>query len=569
MHAPRSIRVSRAVRFAAAAILLLSGMRLRAAGGAEEARVDPAGLLRAAIAEENKIHDLEGLLLRIEGKWTRSAKEIAAERADLEKKYPGLEITAERFPALRPETKEILELAFDRSRLRDLHVEEDISSILRIWDGRQTWIHTKYETHDQESYFLGGEPKDYFAHLDGLFILRAGAHSFWWNPSRVKVGAMLFHYNSKDELVTTVWGTPEEYELTGRRVRRGRDCHVLDLRRWSGVFLRRLYVGVADRQIHGEMNFARVDAEAIMARIAGAPIPDASAWEAWLKRLPPIERRKAARRCLDEMYEAARPRTEWYFDDYREVSPGFSIPTKLGYIFLEQDAEGMREKSRRDLRIAEAKVNVKLSDEMFAMEMREGVKVYDGRYDPPLSYRYKKDFSPEEWQKILDENERASNRLAEMKAEMDSRIGERAVEFPETPWVNSKPMTWADLKGRVVVLDFCAHWCGPCRDDLPVMESLHKSRDRSGIAVIGVHTPTGSIDDVRKMTQTFGLSYPICIDAQKPSGASGFGFLSSWYHVRGIPHAVVVDKEGRVAGHGSLDEALRKAEEIASDPTRK
>ena len=101
------------------------------------------------------------------------------------------------------------------------------------------------------------------------------------------------------------------------------------------------------------------------------------------------------------------------------------------------------------------------------------------------------------------------------------------------------------------------------------MENWHKGRQRSGVTVIGVHTPTGSADDVKKMAKDFKLSYPICIDSKKPPGASGFGFLSSWYFISGIPHAVVVDKRGRVAGHGSLDEVLSKARKLASDTTKK
>ena len=46
----------------------------------------------------------------------------------------------------------------------------------------------------------------------------------------------------------------------------------------------------------------------------------------------------------------------------------------------------------------------------------------------------------------------------------------------------------------------------------------------------------------------------------------GYGFLSSWYYVRGIPCAVVGDEQGRVVGHGYLEVALDKAEELAADP---
>jgi len=77
--------------------------------------------------------------------------------------------------------------------------------------------------------------------------------------------------------------------------------------------------------------------------------------------------------------------------------------------------------------------------------------------------------------------------------------------------------------------------------------------------------PDLEITPERFPAREFQLGYPICIDSKKPAGATGFGFLSSWYGVQGIPCAVVVDQSGRVAGHGSLDEALRKAEKLISE----
>lgn len=136
----------------------------------------------------------------------------------------------------------------------------------------------------------------------------------------------------------------------------------------------------------------------------------------------------------------------------------------------------------------------------------------------------------------------------EAKQYRDGLSGMEAPAFPQNAtWLNSKPLTWKDLWGKVVILDFWACWCVPCRKDLPVMRDLHKKREETGIIVIGVHTPGSKIEDIKKHIKKYDLGYPICIDTSKPAGAKGFGMMSSEYGEDGIPYAVVINPEGEVA----------------------
>lgn len=546
---------------------LTLGTTVPAGETSEPDGIDPAELVRELIANENKIHELDSLSVRIQGRWTRSEQATAAERADLEKRFPRSMVTPERFPALRPEQNETLELAFDRSRLRVFANKHGVSTHVRIWDGSQAWIHERYETHEQESYLLDDSPLDNFVLIESLYWLATGAHSFWWNSSEYQIGATAWWVDRDGKFRSEVSGTPEEFVLLGRRSFRGHDCHVLGFSHERGWPARSIYVGAEDRLLYGETSYRQLpaaDRHDISSRIAGASIRDDAGWKDWKDRLTAAERQEVEHRYATELFKALEPSSESYFEDYREASPGYRIPFKYGYRFFEK---GTRDETgtRRDLEIVDWKVNSKLPDEWFALEMREGVQVCDKRHDPPLFYKFKKTFSPAEWQAILDEHEERAARLAEMKERQDSRVGTEAVQFPKTTWVNSKPLAWEDLKGRVVVLDFCAHWCGPCHDDYPILENWHEGRQESGITVIGVHTPTDSVDDVEKMARDFKLSYPICVDSRKSPGGLGFGFLSSWYFIQGIPHAVVVDQHGRVAGHGSLDEVLSTARKLVSE----
>ncbi len=539
----------------------------RADGSAETSSADAADIVRALVARENEIHDLESLHLRMRGTWTRSKETIADERADLEKKFAPETVTPERFPALRPRQTESIELAFDRARMRVSSERRDASTHFQIWDGRQATVYERYFTHKQEGYALDDRPEGNFTHIDGLYWLAIGAHSFWWNSSEFQIGSVTMWYDRDGKHRSRFWGAPEEYVLLGHENVRGRECHVLGTIADRGWPSRRIYVGVDDGFLYGQTSFRRVpddERRKAMTRIAGAAIADVAAWKAWKEGVSEEKQREAERRLVAQLLEAANPSSETYFDDYRELLPGFRLPLKYGYWFFRRGTKD-EIRGRRDLEVVEHRVNTTLPDELFEVEMREGVRVADRRYDPPLFYAYKKEFSPEEWQAILDTHAKKASEQANRKAKQDRRIGKPAVHFPKTVWLNSKPLTWNDLRGKVVVLEFWADWCAPCRNDFEILKSWHKGRDKSGVVVIGVHTPTKSLEGVRKLVDEKKLSYPICIDTKKPGGGRGYGFLSSWYHVHGIPYSVVVDQRGRVAGHGSLDQVLGEARKLVAE----
>jgi thiol-disulfide isomerase/thioredoxin len=342
--------------------------------------------------------------------------------------------------------------------------------------------------------------------------------------------------------------------------------------------MRELYVDSQDHRLRGLVyKHLDVPPEAyltIMGQLTGKEFKTNTELRQWTAKLPPNEISSLQERYFAAAAEFARPNAENYLDDYRQVAPGFWFPMKQGYALFDTKGKSSVVTGRRDLRVVEVKVNERLPDDLFTVPMQDGVKVIDWRYAdqansvPPLTYVFKKDQTKEQLEAILEEHKKQSQLDAEAfrkgKEARDARLGQSAMDFAESTWLNSKPLTWADLRGKVVILHFWAVWCGPCRNEFPILAELHKNSEANGITIIGVHTPSSASEDVRKTAKEYEMGHPIYIDTEA-SPEKGFGAMSDWYAVHWIPYAVVIDGEGKVVGHGQLQEVLQKATEIVAD----
>jgi len=115
-------------------------------------------------------------------------------------------------------------------------------------------------------------------------------------------------------------------------------------------------------------------------------------------------------------------------------------------------------------------------------------------------------------------------------------IGEKAPEF-SLPDINGKTVSLSDFKGKVVILDFFASWCPPCRQEVPDFIELEKSYGDKGFAMVGVAVVTAS--EAKDFANNMGINYPVLVDDGKVSNVYG--------PIRSIPTTFVLDKNGKVA----------------------
>jgi thiol-disulfide isomerase/thioredoxin len=107
------------------------------------------------------------------------------------------------------------------------------------------------------------------------------------------------------------------------------------------------------------------------------------------------------------------------------------------------------------------------------------------------------------------------------------------------PCLGGGELDTATLAGRVVVLNFWATWCGPCVDEMPSLERLHRVLGPQGLAVVAVAADESAVD-VSAFVRQHGLTMTLLHDRGGREAARVYG-------VFGYPETVIVGRDGRVA----------------------
>jgi thiol-disulfide isomerase/thioredoxin len=94
----------------------------------------------------------------------------------------------------------------------------------------------------------------------------------------------------------------------------------------------------------------------------------------------------------------------------------------------------------------------------------------------------------------------------------------------------------ADLRGKVVVIDFWASWCAPCRAEAPVVDRVARRHDGKGVVVLGIATSDDDWGRAVQFAESQGISYATLFDSGD--------HVASAFRVRELPTLVVIDRSG-------------------------
>lgn len=115
------------------------------------------------------------------------------------------------------------------------------------------------------------------------------------------------------------------------------------------------------------------------------------------------------------------------------------------------------------------------------------------------------------------------------------------------PLLDGGTRTLADYRGKVLVVNFFAHWCDPCKEEAPLLSRTERTISARGATFIGVAW-NDTAEDTRKFVHDFHVDYPVLRDVD--------GSFATAYGVKGMPESFVIDRSGHVVAlrRGVLDE---------------
>jgi thiol-disulfide isomerase/thioredoxin len=133
--------------------------------------------------------------------------------------------------------------------------------------------------------------------------------------------------------------------------------------------------------------------------------------------------------------------------------------------------------------------------------------------------------------------------------------------------LEGKTMRLSDFRGKAVLLNFWATWCGPCKIEMPWFVELQQKYGSQGLQVVGVAMDDASKEDIAKFAQDMGVNYPVLI------GKEAVG--DSYGGIPALPETFFIGRDGKVVdkilglrGKAEIEDAIKKALNTQSTATQ-
>ncbi|RMD96017.1 MAG: TlpA family protein disulfide reductase [Calditrichaeota bacterium] len=104
--------------------------------------------------------------------------------------------------------------------------------------------------------------------------------------------------------------------------------------------------------------------------------------------------------------------------------------------------------------------------------------------------------------------------------------------------IDGRTLKLDDFAGKVLIVDFWATWCPPCKKELPGYMHLYDRYHRQGLEIVGVTLQSGTLSEVKQFVQAAGINYPIVMGTNE--------IVSAFGGITGFPTTFVIDRTGKV-----------------------
>lgn len=122
--------------------------------------------------------------------------------------------------------------------------------------------------------------------------------------------------------------------------------------------------------------------------------------------------------------------------------------------------------------------------------------------------------------------------------EVGTRVSDVAPDF-RLQSLDGEMVNLSDLRGKVVLLNFWATWCGPCRTEMPYLEEVHLKWMDRGLVLLAINVGE-SIPEIEDFMREFNLTLPVLLDRDMG--------VTRTYNITGYPTTFLIDKNGIIQG---------------------
>ena len=237
----------------------------------------------------------------------------------------------------------------------------------------------------------------------------------------------------------------------------------------------------------------------------------------------------------------------WVFAGHREVAPGIFWPMRNTFTFYEGRVGDWRLMDTTETTVDAFVIDQPPSRSLFDIPLQKGVQVHDFRQEEVAVYPYDPDRTQVAWQAIQDDiDQRALERQA-YEARVAAIQGRRAPPFGNGKWLNSPPLTLAELEGKRTMIGFTAVGCVPCENMLAQFATRIREKGTAHTPMLLVFLASDSEQSVRDKLAKFHLSCPVFIPEAVSTDPRGAVFQA--YAVEGYPTVVTIDGNGQLVRH--------------------